>query len=709
VSTVKRSNQQVIPTTCQSCHCECGVLVEVKDGRVVSVKGDPDHPLSKGFTCPKGRAAGDLVYHPDRIKYPLKRVGDKGSGRWQRISWGEALDTISGEFKKVIEREGPLALCVALGTGPHGYEFHGNQLWLALGCNGFSQGWICYSPSIAAGRLTYGMGNIQERGPDYESTNCMLLWATNTPTTHPPFGAKIMDARKRGAKLIVVDPRRTQLAAEADIWLQLRPGTDTALALGMLNVIVNEGLYDKDFVDRWCVGFDKLKEHVQQYPPERVADITWVPAKNIVDAARLYARTKPATLRHRVSIEHHVNSFQTLRALYILIAVTGNVGIKGGNLEPQYPRGFCDWTGLLVREDLKPPKRQLKRLGADEFPLFCGPDSLFRPMSHPPTVIKAILTGDPYPVRGLLTFSNLAVNLPNSPRVWEALHKLQFMVTVDFFLTPTAELSDIVLPPAHWLEKEEVASSSYENFIAVRQKVIEPLGECWDDKKILIELAKRLGISRWFPGSTVAEFNDYLLKSLGISFEDLKKGKYIIGPISYRKYEKQGFDTPSGKVEIYSSKMKRYGLDPLPSFHENPETPVSVPEIAAKYPFILITGMRHLSYFHSEGRQIPTLRKTCPDPIMEMHPATASQLGIADGDWVWIETPRGRIRQRAKLFEGIHPKVISAQHHWWFPEKAAPEHGCFESNTNVLTSDEPPYDRVYGGVVFRGLLCKVYK
>jgi len=681
--------------------------VEVEKGKVSKIRGDPSHPMNKGFICPKGVAAVDLLYHPDRLMYPLKR---KGEGEWQRISWDEALDTIAIKFREITEKYGVLSNCIWWGTGPRGYEFLAAYLSWALGCNGTNIAHICYTPSIIAGAATCGVNNTQERGPDFENTKCLLIWAANPEAAHPPIGRKILKASRAGAKLIVVDPRETRLASKADVWLQIRPGTDDALALGMLNVIINEGLYDHEFVEKWTFGFEKLKQRVQEYPPQRVAEITWVPEEKIKTAARLYATVKPAALYHRVAIEQHTNSTQTLRALNILTAVTGNVDIKGGNLLPTWPNGFKDNFSLLADEALQPPgKREPRRLGADKFPLLAGPDNPYRPQSHLPTVVQAMVTSKPYPIKGVITFSNSLLHSENTKEIWQAFKNLEFLAAIDFFLTPTAELADIVLPSATWLEKDEVAYMSYDGYISVRQKVIEPLGERWDDKKIIFELGKRLGAERWFPWDSVEDYRDYQLKPLEITFSEFKEKGCITAPKEYNKYRAQGFNTPSGKVELYSSVFEKHGHDPLPYYEENPESPVSTPALMQEYPFILITGGRHLAFFHSEGRQINRLRRMCPDPIVEIHPETAEKVGVTDGEWVWIETPVGRAKQKTKLFKGIHPQVIHAQHNWWFPEREGPEHGLWDSNINVVTSNRSPYDPVSGSTALRGLLCKVYK
>ncbi len=709
--------EHVVRSICQACHCQCGVMVHLEDGRVTRVTGDPKHPMNRGFICVKGRAQPELLYHPDRLKYPVRRTGERGEGKWQRVSWDDALDDISGRLKGVKERYGAESMAVITGTGPRTGNNMAHVYTLLLGTpNRISvDNHICFAPSVMAETSTYGeMTTMMEVGPDYRHAGCIMAWGANPLASHPPRGEEIVQAKKkRGIKLIVIDPRRTTLASLADLWLQVRPGTDVALALGMLNVIIKEELYDKEFVNNWCYGFEELREHIKDYPPEKAAEITWLSADNIKKAARLYATTKPAVLHHRIGVEHNINSTQTNRAFAILIALTGNLDVKGGNLCQLLPKGFVNVTkqfkvAQAIRE---------KRLGGQEFPLTAGPD-VHGGFVNSCLVADAILEGKPYPLKALYcTAGDPVVNMQNCKKVWRALKHLELLVVVDFFMTPTAELADYVLPASTWLEKDDMGdfpNLMYTNYIAAGQKAIEPLYECWDDRKILIELAKR---ATWadgvhIPWHDVDEFNDAMVKDMGITFRDLLKKGYIVEPMQYRKYLERGFSTPTGKVELYSTIFEKNGYDPLPTFKEPPESPVSTPELVTEYPLILISGGRNVAYFNTEGHQIPRLRKQAPDPVVEVHPDTAREAGIGEGEWVWVETPqvRGeRVKLRARLTTDVHPKVVHAAYGWWFPEKPPPEHGCFDSNINVVLTGDPPREPVCGSVRTRGTLCKIYR
>ena len=395
--------------------------------------------------CPKGLASVEQLYHPDRLKYPLKRVGERGQGRWERISWNNALDLIAGKIKEIIAAYGPEA--VALGQGTGRYYFmsvlrFANALGTPNWCEpGNAQ---CFFPRVAAGIMTYGDLPVCDY---YGETNpaCLLVWGHN-PTVSGSDGEiqfRVKDCVRRGTKLIVIDPRKTEIAEKADIWLQVRPGTDDALALAMLNIIIGEGLYDKQFVDEWTVSFDALAERVAAYTPEAVEKIAWVPAEKITSAARLFAETKPTALEWGVALEHTPNSLQTVRAVALLPALTGNIDVPGGiwilgtHLIGEPP---------ILAEALSDEMKE-KRLGADRFKVLAGPHAFFPadPSAHP--LSQAIRTGNPYPVKAFLVFGNNAlVSYASSKEIFKTLIALDFFTVMELFMTPTAELADLVLP-----------------------------------------------------------------------------------------------------------------------------------------------------------------------------------------------------------------------------------------------------------------------
>ena len=308
------SKHETVKSTCNLCQIGCGVLVHVNNGRVVAVEGDPSNPLSKGTLCPIGLASLEYLYHPDRLMHPLKRVGERGEGKWQQISWDEALDIVAGKMARARDEYGPESVGFMVGASKTGASYP-KRFATAFGTPNVTwAGYICFSPRLTASRLTYGYYAI----PDYENPPaCLMVWGVNPAVSLHHVHQRAVQAAEAGTRLIVVDPRKIDLVGESALWLRVRPGTDLALALGMINVIVNEDLYDKEFVEKWTEGFDQLKAHIQDYPPEKVAEITWVPADKIREAARMYARTKPAAIQWGHGLDEGVNSFQNCRAIAI--------------------------------------------------------------------------------------------------------------------------------------------------------------------------------------------------------------------------------------------------------------------------------------------------------------------------------------------------------------------------------------------------------
>ena len=706
--------ERVVRTVCQGCHSECGVLVQVSEGKVIGIKADPDHPSSRGFICIKGRKYAEVANHPDRLKHPLRRKGGKGEGKWERVTWDQALDEIAAGLTAIKERFGASSIATFHGTAPRQSLFSCRLLAAALGTPnvGNTDLHICYAPSIVAEIATYGCSVLQEEGPDYLSSKCIFACGANPLLSHPPRGRDLIEGvRKNGAKLIVVDPRRTALAAQADMWLQIRPGAAVALILGMLNTIISEGLYDREFVEGYCHGFEDLKRHIERYVPESLEAITWVSAREIREAARLFAGTHPGVVHHRVGTEQDINSTQTNRSLAILAAITGNLGVKGGNLLPTHVPGYIPTRGVTGFSHL-PAETGRGRVGREQFPLISGPEASFI-FVHPALVARATLTGEPYPWKALFVAgANPVVNMQNTRRTWEAFKAPELSVVVDFFMTPTAETADYVLPATTWLEREECCDEQYMGCAVARQKAIEPVGESRDDMEIIIDLVRRLPWAdrQRLPWKSTIEFNDWRVKGMGMTFDEFKRRGYVSVEPAYYQYKKDGFRTPTKKVEIYSTLFEKYGYEPLPIYVEPPESPFSTPELMESYPYILITGGRTIEYYLSAGRQIKSLRDRRPDPEIDIHPAAAARAGFAEGDWVWVETPQikgERARFKVRFFEGIDPRVVHVPHGWWFPERPEPDHGCFESNIAVVLSDDPPREPICGSVRMRGTLCRI--
>ena len=691
---------QMVKSHCRMCHGGCGTLVYVKDGRIAKIAGDPDCPINHGTLCSKGLASAQLVYHPDRLTHPVKRIGPKGSGKWQRIGWDEALDTIAERMLQYKAEFGAESVVMGYGTGREN-EAAIYRLANYFGSpNVLTAGHFCYGPRISTSIITMGSNPIA----DYENNpKCIVVWGNNIVISNPDCykGESFSQSLNAGAKLIVVDPRLTRAAARADLWLQLRPGTDTALALGMANLIIEEKLYDREFVDHYVHGWEPFVKRVSEYPLERVESITGVPREKIAQAARMYATIKPGVIQWGVAIEQQINCADNNRALMALMAITGNLDVPGGQVLFKTPkiRNVAEFGGhkALSKE------QAAKRLGSERFRL-AGNFAII----NPKCVWDAVLEEKPYPVKMLFFISsNPLLTRANAKEVRRALDKVEFMAVSDFFINPTAELADIVLPASTWLEMDYLGDFwKRHGWLLTRRKVVQ-IGECRSDHEMLNDLAHRIGQGEhwWddFEGGL-----DYILEPMGVTWQEFKKQDRVRGPVSYYKYKEKGFSTPTRKVELYSTLLEKWGYDPLPRFQEPPESQQRTPEVHADYPYTLITGARMPGFFHAENQQLPWTRELHRDPVVEIHPETAAKEGIREGEWVVIESLRGKIRQRAKLTVGIDPTVVAAQHAWWFPEKDEAGHGWEESNVNVLTDDSfESCDPAMGANHIRSLLCRI--
>jgi anaerobic selenocysteine-containing dehydrogenase len=672
----------------------------------VRVEGDPEFPLNRGRLCPRCAVLPEVVYHPDRLKHPLKRAGERGEGRWQRITWDEALEAIAFRLEQIKDQSGAESVVFCQGTGRDVISYH-SRLAYSFGSRnkvifGPLHGNACFFPKMTTMAALFGNLAVADCAqayperydhPEWRAPKCMIIWGNEPIATSPDgfLGQWVIDCMKQGTELIVVDPRRTWPAARARHWLQIRPGTDAALAMGMLHVIINEHLYNTAFVEQWTHGFDELKDRVQAYPPRVAAEITWISPEEIVKAARYYAESKPASVQWGVALDHSKECLPTLQAITSLMAITGNLDAPGGNMIRGQLFGMghlFDW-GL----DLLSEEQRQKKVGLGRYPLIDWME--FVPGE---ALIDQMLTEEPYPIRAawIQSTNTIACGVADPRRTYEAFKKLDLNVVVDLFMTPTAmAFADYVLPAATYPERDGVyLPLGGVTCTGTINRAIEPLGECRSDMEINLEMGRRLNPGAW-PWENVHEMFDAMLAGAHVTFEELRELGYLFDEFQYRKHEKgwlrpdgePGFDTPTGKVELYSTVFERCGLDPLPYYEEPPESPMSTPEVAEVYPLVLTTGARVQGYFHSEHRQIPSLRRMNPYPVTEIHPLTAAALGIEDGDWIILENRYGRCRQRAKLTEGIDPRVVSAQHGWWFPEKEGPEpslFGAWDSNINLL-------------------------
>jgi len=723
---------------CFFCRGFCPVLVHSENGRLISVEEDSFNPAAEAIFprtrgCIRIRSAKEFMYHPDRVNFPLKRAGERGEAKWERISWEQAFDEIAEKLQGIKDKYGAEALAGVKGTRRN-QNFQSRFFMLFGSPNSTTQGKICSGPIFAVSNAMFGWAGGRYSLPGGHrvvggtTPKCIFLTGTDPHESWPRVAKTVRDSKKIGGKLIVVDPRETGLTKLADLWLQLRPGTDTALFMSMINVVIEEGLYDKDFVEKWCHGFDKLAQRARDYPPEKAAEITWVPADKIKEAARLLGENKPFYTWNGMGTEQLHNNIQAIQARFILAAITGSIDAEGGTYigRPGKARGL----EAVSETDKLPMEQRRKQLGADRFKFmsFPGYDLISENTKrvwgrlpwggqtavaspHQPTLYRAMITGEPYPVRALITQAhNPMVTQANTKLVYKALKSLDLHVVLDYWLTPSAELADYVLSVASWLERPEFMGD-YGGEQALPSSIP---GEY--DHKTDYEIYRQLGIrlGQDWPWQNLEEVFDYWLEPVGITFKQfLEKGNQNRPNIKYKNYEKTGFATTTGKAELYSTILEKLGYDPLPKYEEPPETPLSSPDLAKEYPLILITGGRFRPMFHSEFRQIDSLRRRHPYPLVQLHPETAKSLGVNDGDWVWIESPRGRIRMRCQHFEGIDRRVVHCEHGWWYPELPGEEpwlHGVWESNVNVLTDDEPDHcNPISGGWPLRTALCKVYK
>ena len=712
-TTVVRS----IARTGPGCHNGCGVHLYVKDGKLIKVEGNPAFPYNQGRLCPRCLVLPQVVYNPGRLKYPLKRAGKRGENKWNRITWNEALDIITKKFIEIRKDHGPESVLFCTGTArdiPYWIE----RLAGTYGspnniCWGPLYGAACFHPRVALHRIAIGGNPVADcsqffanryDNPDWKVPECIVIWGSNPIISSPDgiMGPWITECMKRRTELIVIDPRKTWFASRAKIWLQIRPGTDAALVLSMLNVIINENLYDQEFVDKWTYGFDKLQERVQEYPPERAAEITGVPGEQIIKAARFYAKSRPAAVQTGVAVDQSKECIATIHGILALFSITGNVDVPGGNVI----------LNTEVGMRLTTPEMQGRRDKVMPSPFPLKPHA----GQH---VIDQVLSEEPYPIKASwIQGTNTFVTEADPHRVYKAFQKIGFNVVVDLFMTPSAlAFADIVLPAVTYAEKDGLTLfPPLYPYLGAINKAIEPVGEAKSDTEINFALGKRLNPEAWAWKDIYGWF-DAILEPNSVTFEELREKGWIYGDLEYQKYEKgllrkdkmKGFETPTGKIELYSTALDDVGVEPLPFFEEPPESPVSTPEIAEEYPLILSTGAKVYSYFHSEHRQIPMLRSMNPDPLVEIHPDTAEEIGVKDGDWVYIENRYGRCKEKAKLTTEVLKGVVHAQHGWWFPEKSDRDlFGAWESNVGQLIPAGWTGSTGYG-YPFKNLMCKVYK
>lgn len=704
-------------TTCKACHGGCGIKVTKEDGVIVKIEGNYDS-LTKGTMCAKGLSSIQHIDNPYRIKYPMKQVGKKGEGKWKRISWDEALNTIEAKMKEAIQEVGGHSIAVSQGTG-RGYNRYTQRLGRSLGSgNIITPGYVCHSPRIGLYGLVTGYGRLycDYHGWGGEFPKTQIMWAKQLEISSADsemcyWYMRSLDYVKN---LIIIDPRASAYATRANLWIQPRPGTDCALAMGMMNVIYNEGLWDKDFVDNWTYGFEDLRERVKDFTPTKVSDICWIPREQVIEAARMWAIDTPGTIQVGSSLERQANCGHTLRAITCLMGLTGNIERPGSMISWVLPD-----TGLIEDFNLELPITDEMRkhlIGGDVFKMgaarTCNPD----------TMVRAINSGEA-PIKVWISVGGQQiVHMANTKEVVAAIEKVEFMVHVDQFMGPMAEAADIVLPAAHFLELDDVYDMHPRFMIEAHNKIVDPPGEARSDAWIFNEIGRRVVPDKWW--ENVEDMLDYQLRRGKAPDGGPMKWKDFSerlvtgcwGPDQvYYKYktdfwrEGGGFPTATGKFEFYSKRLEELGYDPLPVFREPGESPYSTPELFKEYPLVMSSGFRQPFYFLGQYRNIPWLRSFMEFPTCQMHPETCKQYGVEDGDIIWIESPRGRIRQKLRAFPGIKKGVIMCTGNCFYPEEPAKGyHGIWISNPNVLTNNNHQ-DPMYGSPDLTCLIAKVYK
>ncbi|MCL1828558.1 MAG: molybdopterin-dependent oxidoreductase [Oscillospiraceae bacterium] len=740
---------RVVTTTVWSpgpgCHGGCGAKLYIKDDKVVKVEGDESHPWSCGRACSRLLAMTQYMYHKDRILYPMKRVGARGEGKFERISWDEAYGTVEQKFNDIKERFGPEAVIFCQGTGRDiggsisflCYAF-GSPNWCQLGLAGQS----CYTPRLGAMSMVQGDPCVadcsqffEKRFDDkrFELPKYIVVWGQNPGVGCPDafMGTWVVDCMKRGTKIICIDPRWTYFASRAEHFLQIRPGTDGALALGMLNVIIENGWHDKEFVDKWCHGFDKLSERVKEYPLSKVSAITGIPENVIFEATKAYALNRPSSIHWGLPIDMCPEGTTAAQAIADLWCITGNLDVPGGNVIARPAFGLTQYPydthqmKAMYGDDIM-DKINSKRCGAGEYKYLAN----FRGWAQPDVAVQQMIDGKPYPIKAawIQTTNMLGGQAADLNKHYRALMNMDFNVVVDSFHNPTTmAIADLILPVATFAEKESWRAW-YVPLQLIRPAV--SVGECKSDWEINLELARRFNPKFKEKYPSFQSYVDERMKSSGHTYKELSEkhdGWIFPDPedmkdcsVPYKRYErgalrpdgKPGFRTPTGKVELYTTMHEQFGIDPLPFYVEPPESELATPELFKKYPLVMVTGRRSPMFFHSEHRMIPWLRVCDPDPIVEVNPDLLKEKGICDGDWVWVENDRGRIRRKVKANYCMDKKCVSVPHGWWLPETDGPAPDFYKSweiNCNLLTPVDTQSSSGYGGGAYKTTLCRIRK
>ncbi len=705
MSSFANTGEKIIPTFCSMCGptMGCGIYCRVKDGRLVGIEGMKESPRNRGKLCPRAFASVQWLYSPQRLTHPLKRTGKKGEGKFEKIPWDEAIGIIADKLLELKEKYGPESLAI-LSPARRSYSDYLYRFLVVHGSPNYGHSGICAVQRSFGFSYTLGTGMTV---PDYGRADLIIIWGANPVYSGTPQGtlSRILDAKDRGTRLIVIKPQMQPDAAKADVWVPVRPGTDGALALAMLNVVVNEQLYDKKFVDEWCYGFDKLVPHIQKYSPEWASEITGLPAGQIAEIARLYATTEKACINTGNAFDQAVDSNNAVRAVAILIAITGHFDRPGGNIVRGAGGSMPRIKTVHLRE--RYTQEMVDRLVGPEIPK-CFQPFIEGTSSAYYNCLNSVLTEKPYPVKAIIApGTQPTVITRGTKHVIEALEKLEFFVVTDVMQNAAMPWADIVIPIATMYESDHPFEGGINNWLMARNKVIERMGDYKSDYEFWLDLAVKMGYGKDFWNGSIEDCMNYQLENFGMTMEELRSyptGIIFKGePSPYEKYGRIFTSRsprlsgapylPQGKVAIYNTSFEENGFNPLPEWVEPPESPTATPELLDQYPLIFTDD--HTSDVYNAGwlRNVPYLREIQPDPWLHIYPETARAYGIKDGDWVIVESPHGSIKLKAQYFPGIRPDTVTGLQGWWqgCDELGKPGYPLTDggAGTNNLYSTDP--------------------
>ena len=688
-----------------------GVKVVTKGDQLIRIEGDTDNPITNGRVNAMNLALREYTHSPQRVIYPMKRdPKDRGKDKWERITWDEAIDVCVEKIQYMKATYGAESIVVFGGTGREACIYYYALGFSAIGTPNVcyaQSGWSCYGPRCSVTDYILGAGypEIDYAGyfaerfdaPEYTLPKWIVVWGKEPLPSNGDglFGHAVVDMMKRGSRVISIDPRITWVGCiDGNINVQLRPGSDSAFALGIANYMIEQDIYDHDFVENWTFGFEDFIERAKEYPLDKVSEITRVPVETLKQVATIVATDGPVTWAWGLAFDQCKNGVQMSQMFLILCAMCGSIDVPGGiTLGP--PAALLGKWRMEQRSYLSDELWE-KRIGAAEWPGL----STGMATTHPDATLDTLETGLPYALKmGWFNSSNLLTpTCCAQPKRWhDAIIKLEFNVVQDLFMTPTAmACADIFLPMSTWAEHDGIVITHYGRnciFMGPMNKALE-VGECKSDVEVCMAIGNRLNPD-WWPWDNAPAFFDNQLAEIGMTFDDLREAGFYQPGYTYRKHEKgmlrfdgePGFNTVTGKVEFYSTLYGAWGEDPLPYYQEPDYTQISKPELAAEYPLLMTTGARKYSSFHSEHRQVPSLRAIDPWPVVEIHPDQAAEFGIVDGDWVEVYNMFGEARYKALITPTILSGCVHCVHGWWFPEQDGEEpnlFGVWKSNTNSL-------------------------